>query len=62
MSQVKNKKLPKEYKEKLTKLQAAYDTFLTELGVVEKKRRELVEKMVKRIDQKKIQDILSSIK
>ncbi len=54
-------KLPPAQQKKMEKIRAAYDAFLSKMGVLKKKRMELTERMLKRIEKKKIDDILKSL-
>ena len=55
------KPLTSAARKKAERLQAAYDAFLAEMGVLKKERKELFSRIRKRLEQGKIDDIKSQL-
>ncbi len=53
--------MPREYADRAKRVRLAFDKFLAEMGVLKKKRKELTERIIKRIEKEKIDEIMKSI-
>jgi hypothetical protein len=56
-----SKSLPPAARKKAERLQAAYDAFLAEMGVLKKERRELLGRIRERLDRGKIDELRKNI-
>lgn len=61
MPKVSTKTLPPAARRKAERLQAAYDAFLAEMGVLKKERDQLLGRIRKRLERGKIDEIRSQI-
>ncbi len=53
---------PQEDEETVRRLQATYDEFATKLDALRKERLDLAKKVVSRIEQEKLRDVIDSLK
>ena len=61
MAGTTKKTLPPAARKKAERLQAAYDAFLAEMGVLKKERKALLARIRERLERGKIDEIKSSI-